>query len=501
VKRVIVSLQLFLQKQKYMSLLVVLCVGILVAIMIEVLPPLALGLLLLICIFLFIFLKYPRWLVYALAACIPFQVEVLIGQLSGARFSSQTLGAMLLIIIFLINGLLNGNYPQKIFKTPYLRMIIFFLILSSLAIATGPLVTGYVQGIWAIYRNVWVAPLIFFAVWVFLRNTKFIRRSLVLLAACSSFGAFTALVQIFTSGKLLSGIGTNYRYLGFLVPLPPEVITTISGKFIATLYLGRTHIYRGYGTFLTSNGLGVLLCVSIFITWGLYASGTSKKRWIWILLLGIQIFGLVSTFSRSAWVAALTGMGVILLPVLKKWISHLIRIPKALIASLVIAIIAIPFIFSNENIRTRLLTAFTPTEVGEFAWRVIIWNYASKEILQHPFLGVGTSTIDNTIAQILDPNSIETFSTHNLYFDIAYQRGLINLAFFILFSLFFFRSALKIYLDFKKNNLSDQKLVLGLIAGVVAFLVSGIGSASMANENLATLFWLLFGIVVTWERY
>jgi hypothetical protein len=477
---------------------VILLFGFLVAIPVMQFP-LIVSLLLFTCIALFVFFKYPRWLVHVLAACIPFQVEILLAQLSGARLSPQTLGAILLIFMFLMRGLLNENHSHKILNIPYIKILIVYLLFGSLAIAAGPSVTGFFQGIWSIYRTVWAAPLIYFAVWLYLKDLKSFRQPLVWLALSASVGSITAIVQTATRGQYLSGIGTNYRYLGFLVPLPPEVITSVSGKYIASLYLGSTNIYRGYGAFLTPNGFGVLLCITIFITWGLFASGTSKKRWIWIGLLGLQVLGLITTFSRSAWAAAVAGVGILLLPVFKKWISKPFRIPKALIATIVIALVVVPFFISNSYLRTRLFTAFTPTQVNEFSWRVIIWNYAIPQMIRHPILGLGTSTIDNTIAHIQASSSVDSFSTHNLYIDIAYQRGLISLALFLLFTFFIFRSALRIYS--KSNNPNDKKLVLGLMAGVVAFLVSGIGIAAMSIENIATMYWLLFGIVITWEHY
>jgi hypothetical protein len=488
-----------IKKLKLLPIAIVLAGGSLVALL-GIQSPLALTILLIACIALLVFMKYPRWLVYSLAAFIPFQVEFFFEQLSGARVSPETLGAALLILLFLLRGLLPGLHTRKIINAPYLNLILVFLLLSSFAIAKGPTVTSIAQGFWAVYRTVWVAPLLYFGVWVFLRDMKTIRQSLVWLVTGASFGAFTAVVQTITGGKLLSGIGANYRYLGFLNPLPPEVVASLSGKFIPLLYLGRTKIFRGFGSFYTANGLGVLLCVSIFITWGLSASGTGKKRWLWMGLLGIQVLGIVATFSRSAWAAVVAGVGILLLPGILKWVKHPIRLPKVLIASLVLACFSLPLIFANSNIRTRLLSIFTPTQVNEFTWRVAIWDYAGKQILRNPILGMGTSIIDNTIVQIHDPNQIESFSTHNLFFDLAYQRGLIVLALYLIFWIVFFISAWKRYKSDLYPDQQERKLMLGLITSGIAYIISGIGNASMMTENLATLFWFLFGVVIAWER-
>jgi O-antigen ligase len=217
-------------------------------------------------------------------------------------------------------------------------------------------------------------------------------------------------------------------------------------------------------------------------------------------LLGIQVLGIVATFSRGAWAAAVAGGGILLLPVIIKWMKHPIRLPKALIASLVLAFFSLPLIFANSNIRTRLLSIFTPTQVNEFTWRVAIWDYAGKQILRNPILGTGTSIIDNTIVLIHDPNQIESFSTHNLFFDLAYQRGLIVLALYLILWIVFFKSAWNLYKSDLNQDQPERKLMLGLISGGIAYMISGIGNASMMIENLATLFWFLFGVIIVWER-
>lgn len=484
---------------KLLPILIVLLGGSLVSFL-GIRFPFLLTLLLIAGIGLMVFFKYPRWLIYSLAALIPFQDEISVGALSGARLSPQTLGSTLLIVIMLLRSLLPGIHTRKILRLPYLYPVLAFLLISSSAVAVGPLITGPIQGIWSVYRTVWVAPLIYLGVWVFLKEAKTIHRALACLAAGGTLGAFIAIVQTITGGRFLSGIGGNYRYLGYLNPLPPEVVNSLSGKFIEVLYLSHTNIFRGFGTFYTSNGLGVLLCVTILITWGLFASKTGKIRWIWLGMVCVQILGIIVTFSRSAWAAVIAGGGILLLPVFLLWIKHPSKIPKALIASVVFALIALPLIFSTANVQKRLLTTFTPTKVTEFNWRVAIWAYSGKQILLHPVLGMGTSIIDNTVVQIHDPSTIDAFSTHNLLFDIAYQRGLITLALYILFWIYFFRSGWKLYKNKSADNNPDRKLILGILAGGTAYIISGTGIASMMTENLATLFWFIFGIVISWQH-
>jgi O-antigen ligase len=103
--------------------------------------------------------------------------------------------------------------------------------------------------------------------------------------------------------------------------------------------------------------------------------------------------------------------------------------------------------------------------------------------------------IENAEAQIQGSGRLVQYSSHNLWLDIAYARGLIVLSIYIYFSIWALLSAWKILKDYKLKNQPEYNLLLGLEAGLIVFFISGVGSASMLSENLSTLFWFMLGSI------
>jgi len=438
-------------------------------------------------------LKRPILMIYGLAFFFAFQIEMDLPWLGGATLSSPTIGAISLIILIVLAALTSRPWLGRLVHTPELGILIIFLGFSSAAIATGPNISGIAQGLWAIFRIVWVGPIFFLFVWMFVRNPRQIRWLLVCISGGATIGSAIAIIQTATSGRLLSGLLTNYRYLGFLLPLPADLVSDYSNELTVKLFLGNTNIYRGHGTFFASNVFGVFLSTVIFITWGLYRSASRKTRPLWLITLIIQVFGVLSTFSRSAWAAI---VGVIALLILWNFRGALhskaaIRTIFFLTGVLVLAAIGASFFF--PNVIDHFTTILNPSNVPELTWRFLVWDYTKQQIFRDPLLGVGTSTIDNSVAQIPGSGPLTKFSSHNLLIDIAYQRGLLVLVCFMILTLNFFWKLIKT-IKLQKRLGKTTDLSLALLAAGAAFFISGMGSASMTTENLATLLWSLFGL-------
>lgn len=443
-------------------------------------------------IFVAVFLKQPVWLINSLTFSIPFQIEIEVSQLSGARFTPETLGAGLLVALILVRWLSPTGKQRSALRTPNLVLFFVYLLVSSFSIAKGTASSGPAQTAWIVYRTVWISPLIYIGTWAFFRNTQSIRRAISLMTVSASIGASIAIVQTATGGRLLSGLSTNYRYLGLLTPLPPEIISSSIGS----LYLSGTTLFRGHGTFFSANIFGVLLCSTIVLGWGLLSHTSTKRFWFWVGALLVQVGGLVVTFSRSAWAAAGAGALFILFVIL--YAKRKLTFKKTrfiLIAIIGFAILLIALAFASQKIISHFLSIFTPGQVSEFQWRTYVWDYSYKHILSHPWWGMGTSLIENSDAKIPGSGKLIEFSSHNLWLDVAYQRGLIILCIFIFFSLWAMNLGWKILKKHQLNNQPEYHLMLGLVSSLLAFFVSGVGSASMLSENLATLFWFLIGSI------
>lgn len=435
-------------------------------------------------------LQRPYWALLALVASLPMQVGVELS--NGAEVSPQLLllTGLLPALVILAGRRIN----DRLWRTPYWFLWFIYIVLSTVAILRGPVINTPVQGIWALYRLVWTAPLVYPLAWFFLRDLARIRWGLGWLTITSTIGATVAIAQTLSQGRFLSGLGTNFRYLGFLHPLSSEIVAAYSINPVQKLFVSGSTIFRGHGTFIEHNGFGVFLAVTIFLTWGLLVESRDRRRlWLLIALL-LQLAGLVVTFSRSAWAAVFFGAVWLVFWNWRRVLQRRNAVVYYLIVGLGLILATAVALWRTPEFVTRFITIFSPSEVSEFSWRVLLWQYAGTQIAQHPLFGVGTSMINRELAGI--PGTDLQYSSHNLFIDIAYQRGLPALFIYLFFWLVFFATAWRILRRSAVTQIS-RPLIFGIMTAGFAFLVSGIGTPSMAYHNLAILFWFLFGSMVS----
>ena len=440
------------------------------------------------------FLSHPRWLVLTLSVSLAFRISV-----------DAALGAIVSLQIVLVTGLLLafvflflGDRTSRLLSTPLLGLWLLYVTIGTFAVSRGPSVSAGFQGIWALYRLVWSAPLVYLAIYVFLKTPKHVHQAMSWLSFGGLIGSIVAIVQFLTSGRLLSGLTTNLNYLGLFPPLPAETIAAYRDGTARKLYLAGTNLFRAHGTFLDTNGFGVYLATTIFITWGIAVTSQGKSRWFWYGALLLQGGALGVTFSRSAWLAVVVGIAAITLWKFRYTLKSqrfLLNIARSGIVALILISIVMVRI---PTIADHFSTIFSPQEVSEVKWRQIIWNYALEKVKQEPFLGTGKTMIPSDEANI--PGRAESYSSHSLLIDIMYQRGFISFFIYMGFWILFFVYGFKL-LNSNKYAQNGENLILGLLAAGGAFFVSGVGTPSMIYYNLALLFWSLLGFLIVLSRY
>lgn len=427
-----------------------------------------------------------------LAFFIPYQMEFYVPQLFGVTLTPVNVLGFVLLSLFLGGLLISSRVPV----IPYWSWWLCFLILASAAYAFGPRIVGPFQGVWVVFRLALV-PLLFYVGAVMFLTLPVIRRVIKLLAISAGVAGLIAVVQMLSGGQILGGYITNQRYLGVLQPLPPEVLAGYSNSLVTNLYLAGTTIYRGHGTFYTSNGFGAFISAATCLSWGLMRGTTGKRRWFWLMVFVAQVMGSIASFSRSSWAALVAGVGVaVLVEVIllggKRPISRIIRfVPVFLMLIILVYVIA----SHSEKMIDHFITIFTPTKVSEFQWRQIVWKTALEGITAHPWIGSGT---DSAFTVTDWSGRMTSYSAHNLFIGIAYELGSLNLIIFLFFAVNSFRAAW--YSSKYATLISDRMLAVGLLATCVSFMVAGVGSALMCIENMAVLFWLLVGLAVRLQR-
>ncbi len=174
-------------------------------------------------------------------------------------------------------------------------------------------------------------------------------------------------------------LGVGYALLGFIQILLYPNLRNLS-------YLGwDPHYYRLFSTLFDPNFVGGIIVVCFFL--GLYMFTITKSKLQVVISQVILIIALLFTYSRSSFIAFITGL-IVYIVVTKKWryILFLALIP-----------LVIFFFPSLGGISTDIGRMWSVTA------RITNWQEGSRLFLQSPIIGNGFSMrrIDNSVLFIL----------------------------------------------------------------------------------------------------
>ena len=153
------------------------------------------------------------------------------------------------------------------------------------------------------------------------------------------------------------------------------------------------------------------------------------------------------------------------------------------------------FLFSRRN---QLLDMLTFSDVGLMD-RTVMWGTAWKMIEARPFCGQGLNTfMANFLDYAIGPNNGPAYA-HNCFLQITAETGIPGLVTFLLFlgALFVtWRTALRKAPtpEEAEDRAGLRVVLLGLAAGLLAFLVQSLFDTNLYSLRQATLFWSLAGL-------
>jgi O-antigen ligase len=121
--------------------------------------------------------------------------------------------------------------------------------------------------------------------------------------------------------------------------------------------------------------------------------------------------------------------------------------------------------------------------------RVIVWDETFRMLADRPVFGAGLNGYQQALAPYHLAKHIEIFMyPHNILLNYWSELGMIGLVGFIwLLILFFIRNA-------RLHHLTSAWLPLGLLAAMVAVVVHGFVDVPYFKNDLAFLFWIMFGL-------
>lgn len=263
----------------------------------------------------------------------------------------------------------------------------------------------------------------------------------------------------------------------------------------------RNHSWmRARAGFGTANDFGGWLIVMIPLLTGFLMS-KSKEWMFWsgraivgVLILFLLVC-LLFTYSRGAWVGLFIGLlsGAC-------YVFWKIPAKNKLLTLSISAIVILIFIIIFPHIRSDIcLIGSQQFKSGETfsnrvkvlgnSWsvRIQLWKEAVCIIKDHPLLGTGLNTYDRVV------QSYKTFYkggayAHNSFLQMAAETGILGLLSFLWVLFEYFRAG------FNDLRQTSNSLILGLMTGILAFLVQSFVDTNLYALQLVVLFWFILGL-------
>lgn len=374
-----------------------------------------------------------------------------------ASFSSAAVNILVgfMLFAFILKKAINKDI--KIAKSPLNWPFFFLIVLSLLSFVNSVNMRSSIQGITKLLKYGFLLIILAGEI----RDKKHLNR--VIIASLS--------------GLLLASLDGIYQLifgLDFFRHKPPDFAIGLARLKAA---FPHTNIFAGYLALFVP--LSIPLILYHLRGWRRHALG---------LITALGLFCLVFTFCRSA----VFGVWLVIL------VMGLIRKDKVVIIMTLLILLIAPFLMPG-NIKNW---AKTTSSLGEFLLnksRFALYETSFNMIKNHPILGVGVNTycLNYQKYKIHDtaPDSASTmWYAHNSYLQMAGEIGIFGLAVFFWLLYVLFTKWLRFYRNTKDILL--EVVSLGIIIGLVAFLIHGLTETNLYYPKIAALFWFQVGLLM-----
>ncbi len=342
----------------------------------------------------------------------------------------------------------TNNHSFKLPKTDLNIPILFFVILSILSVT----VTTQQPDISArtFFRKTMEYVIIFFMMAEVINTRKRLSNILIALLASSTIVG-------------LDGIYQQYMKVDFMRKFP-----LYTSKVTATFQFPND--LAGY--------LVTILPLSISL---IIQKVTNRRLRLPLIVLSIILIRcLLLTQTRGAWLGFILGLFFVCLFNGKK---------AFLLGVLFLIILALfsPLVIKNQI--KSFATLSTDVSTND---RMIIWGTAWRMFMDKPFFGHGLGTFMSVFGRYRPPDYGEIVYAHNCYLQMAAEIGIFGLSIFLWFIVALFKSTILKLI--KSDDKFLKAALIGLIGGILAYLVHSFVDTNLYSLPLAVLFWAMAGL-------
>ncbi len=374
-----------------------------------------------------------------------------------ASFSSAAVNIFIGLAIFtyLIKKIVSVNHwPEKTEITiPFLLLIAFSIISMRNSIN----LMSSLHGISKLLKYGFTLLIIYESI----RSMKRLRNVIISIALGLLLACFDGIYQLHFGLDFLRN-----RAFDVVIGLP-RLKAAFPHTNIFALYLG----------LMTP----VCICIAFF---------NKKKKLFFTIVSILAVFCLLFTFSRGA----LLGFIAILLFI------AIIQRARLLLLLLILGMLILPLVLP-DNIKLWAKNTESLAEALLNPERIYIYKTSINMIKNHPFIGVGTNTFcinypKYKVKQSYGNTGEIQYYAHNNFLHMAGEIGLIGLGIFIWLLFLLFRLSWRGLKHLDKENFL-RVANLGIIAGIIAFLINGLLESGLYYSKVATLFWFQVGVLLS----
>jgi putative inorganic carbon (hco3(-)) transporter len=308
-----------------------------------------------------------------------------------------------------------------------------------------------------------------------------LRTAVIVMAVVSGVNGLVALLQTTT------GLFTDWTWLG---AAREEMRQTIS----------EGDVLRASGFLGTSNGLGWYLVTFLPVPISMLVLKVEDfrgwKRWLLAVSSGLGLIALILTYTRGSWVAF--GVALLaLIPLLYRTLPIAERRRFTLrVAAVVLLTVVICLPFAG-TIYIRL----TEDDRGSAYSRVPLVQVAQAMITDNPWLGVGLANYEaemrryDTTSELISDGF--DWPVHNIFLHMTAEAGIPAALSFVALIVIALRRgwrALGSHDPFLRAHAA------GLIAGIIAYLITGLKEPGSFGSTKLRLLFLFCGLLLALER-
>ena len=199
------------------------------------------------------------------------------------------------------------------------------------------------------------------------------------------------------------------------------------------------------------------------------------------------LFCLVYTYTRGAWLGFFVGVFFFCLVKSKKFLAFFLAI-------LICIIFLLPCGVKVKHVLTRI----DSMKKFHSSYRVLSGKEALRIIRDYPILGTGLNTY-TIIGRKYKSHKRGGMYPHNSYLHMAAEVGILGLAAFLWLLWVIFARGWRLLRHFQCLAMTDDNdyiLILGLMAGLIGFLVHAFFDTTLYAIRLASIFWIMCGVLV-----